>query len=103
MFCYKWHFFIFMFVKVKCNFIIMNQWFCFVLFGLFRATPAAYGSFQARGRMGVTLLAYATKTHYLSQVCNLKHSSWQWHILKPPREARDQTLVLMFTSQVCYH
>ena len=42
----------------------------------------------------------ATTSQDLSCVCNLHHSSWQCRILNPLSEARDQTLVLMDTSQV---
>ena len=37
----------------------------------------------------------------LSLICNLCHSSWQYQILNPPREARDCTYVIMNTSCVC--
>ena len=37
-------------------------------------------------------------------VFNLYHSSWQCQILNPlSSKARDQTRILMDTSQVCYH
>ena len=45
----------------------------------------------------------STATQDLSHVCNLHHSSGQHQILKPLSEARDQTRILMDTSQVCYH
>ena len=38
----------------------------------------------------------------LSHICNLHHSSWQRWILNPPNGARDQTHILMGTSQVPY-
>lgn len=46
--------------------------------------------------------AYTTATAMrdLSRVCGLQHSSRQRWILSPPREARDQTRVLMDTSRV---
>ena len=59
-------------------------------------------------RLGVIselwLLAYAIATAMpdLSCVCNLHHSSWQYQILNPLRDARDQTWVFMDASQVCY-
>ena len=52
---------------------------------------------------GLWLLVTATATPDLSCVCNLHHSSWQCWILNPLSEARNQTLVLMVTSQVHYH
>ena len=57
-------------------------------------------------RLGVSselqLPAYvtATATPDPSHICDLHHSSWQCQILNPPSEARDQTHVLMDTSQV---
>jgi len=58
-------------------------------------------------RLGVEtelqLPAYATATakRDLSYVCNLHHSSRQSQIPNPLSEARDQTCLLMDTSQVC--
>ena len=50
-------------------------------------------------------LAYTTATAMLqmSCICDLHHSSWQHQILNPPREARNQTLILMDPSQIPYH
>ena len=45
----------------------------------------------------------ATVTSYPSRICDLHHSSRQRWILDPLSEARDQTRVLMDTSQVHYH
>ena len=59
-------------------------------------------------RLGVEselqLLAYITAKAMqdLSYVCNLCHSSWLHWIFNPPREARDQTCIIMDTSQVPY-
>ena len=39
----------------------------------------------------------------LSRVCDLHHNSQQPQIPNPLREARDQTRILMDTSQVHYH
>ena len=47
--------------------------------------------------------ATATATPDLSCICDLHHSSWQHQILSTLTEARDQTLILMDTSQVCFH
>ena len=48
------------------------------------------------------LPAYATATAMpdLSGICNLHFSSWQHGILNALSEARDQTHILMDTSQV---
>ena len=62
----------------------------FVYFLLFRTTPTAYGSSQARG----WIRAIAAGLH---------HISWQCQILTPLREARDQTRILMDTSLICFH
>ena len=50
------------------------------------------------------LPAYTTATAMLdlNHVCDLHHSSWQYWILNPLSEARDQTHILMNTSQVRY-
>ena len=64
---------------------------------LFRATPAAYGSFQARGRIGAAAMQDP------SHICNLHHSLWQCWILNPLTEAGDRTHILMDNSWVRYH
>ena len=48
------------------------------------------------------LQAYTTATAMpdLSYVCNLYHRSWQYWILIPLSKARDETCILMDTSQV---
>ena len=57
-------------------------------------------------RLGVEselkLLAYtaATVMRDLSCICNLHHSSGKCQILNPLSEARDQTRILMYHSQV---
>ena len=61
----------------------------FFFFLLFRAAPAAYGGYQARGQIG----AGATSLH---------HSSEQCWILNPLSEARDQTRTLMVASRICF-
>ena len=57
-------------------------------------------------RLGVEselqLLAYATATATPDQshVCDLHHNSWQCWIFNPLSETRDQTYILMDTSQI---
>ena len=55
-------------------------------------------------RLGVKskleLLATATATAHPSHICELYHSSWQCQIPEPLSEARDQTHILMDTSQI---
>ena len=73
--------------------IIFVYWFCtwsftefIFLKNLFRATPMAYGSYQARGQFG------ATATPDLSWVWDLHHSSQQCQSLNPLSEARDEPM-----------
>ena len=60
-----------------------------------------------RGQLGAG--AAAASLHHSDSktdptcVCDLHHSSWQHQILKPLREARDQTCILMDKSRVRYH
>ena len=58
----------------------------------------AYGSSQAR----LGACATATVTQDPSQICDLHHNSQQRWIFNPLREARDQTCILMDTSQIRY-
>ena len=74
-------------------------------FWLFRATPMAYGSSQARGeKLKLQLLGYttATGTRDSSRVPNLHHSSWQCQIPDPLSEARNQTHILMDPSWILF-
>ena len=50
------------------------------------------------------LLAYTTATAAgdPSHICDLHHNSWQCWILNLLIEARDQTCILMDTSQMCF-
>ena len=76
-----------------------------ILINYFRATSIAYGSSQARGRIGLHLLAYSTATATLHprHVCDLPCSSQQYRILNPLSEARDQTCILTDTSWIRFH
>ena len=69
---------------------LCSIYFCLWFVWFFRATPAAYGSFQARGPIRAT----ATSLH---------HSSRQRWILNPLSKARDQTCFLVDTSQIRFH
>ena len=72
--------------------------FFFSFLSFFRAAPSSCGSSQAK----VQLLAFATATAMQNpnHIFDLHHSSRQCWILKPLSKARDQTQVLMDTSQV---
>ena len=69
----------------------------FFVFRLFRAAPTAYGSSQARCRIGAEAagLATATATWHPSRLCDVHHSSRQRWIPNLLSEARDGTCVLM--------
>ena len=49
----------------------------------------AYEFPRLRFESDLELLAYITATQDLSHTFDLHHSSWQYWILNPPREARD--------------
>ena len=71
-----------------------------LVFWLFRAAPAAYGSAQARGRIGAVAAGLYHSNTRSQFICDLPHSSQQRQILNPLSEARDRTLVPMDTSRV---
>ena len=77
--------------------LIVRHW---IFFFLFRATPATYGSSQARVKLELQLLGTATATQDPSHICNLCYSSWQHQILNPLSEAKDGTHILMDISLV---
>ena len=79
--------------------------FCFCFCLIFRTAPAAYGSSRLRVESELQLPAYttATETQDPSHVCELHHSSWQHQIPNPLSKARDQTSILMDTSQIRFH
>ena len=82
-------------VYSKCQVQIQRVFFVF----LFKATPSAYGSSQARGRIGAAIasLHQATAILDLSHICDLCHSLRQCWIFNPLSEARDWTWILMDT------
>ena len=72
---------------------------------IFRATPAAYESFQGRSQIrAATAPAYTTATARPdpSLVWNLHHSLWQLRILNPLSKARDKTCILTDTMLGSY-
>ena len=79
-------------------------WVCylFIFKFLFRATPVAYGSSQARGGIRATAGAYATGIAMPdpSCICDLHRSLKQHQILNPLKESRDRIHILMDANQV---
>ena len=65
-----------------------------LFFFLLRVVPAAYGGPQVRGLIGAAATGLCHNHSYLH------HSSRQRRILNPLNKARDQTSILMDTSQV---
>ena len=86
--------------------LILLSFICLHFFKLFLGPHLQH---MEAPRLGVEselqLQAYATHTATpdLSCICDLHHSSWQCWIFNPLSRARDQILVLMYTSQVHYH
>ena len=70
---------------------------------LFRATFLAYeSSLEVESELQLPAYTTATATWELNCICHLHHSSQQSRILNALSKARDQTRVLMDTSQVRY-
>ena len=72
---------------------------------LFRATPTAYWSSQAKGWIrAVAANLHHSQSNAGSELClrPTPHSSWQHCIRNPLSEARNQTRILMGTSWVRY-
>ena len=64
------------------------------------ATPMAYGSSQVKLELQLPAYVTAIGTPDPSHVCDLCHSSRQCWIINPLNKTRDQTRILMDTSQV---
>ena len=60
---------------------------------------------RLRVKSELHLLACATAAVMpdLTHICDLCHSLWQCQVLNPLTEARDQTHILMDTSQIPFH
>ena len=75
-------------------------------FCLFRATPTAYGGYQASRRIGDIA---ASLHHSHSNVGSeprlwpTPHRSWKCWILNPVSKARDQTCINMDAGQIRFH
>ena len=66
-----------------------------VCYCIFRAAPAAYGGYQARGP--IRAAAAATAMRDPSRICDLHHSTRPCWIFNPLSEARAQTCILVDT------
>ena len=55
-----------------------------------------------KSELQLLVYATATATPDQSRVCDLHHSSWKRWMLNPLSEARDQTCILMDTSQILF-
>ena len=57
----------------------------------FKAATVAYGSSQAKGRIGAAGMVYIIATAMLDtrHICDLCHSLWKYWILNPLSKARD--------------
>ena len=86
--------------NIDIKYFIYIYFFCFC-----RATPAAYRSSQARGKLELHLPTYATATATwnLNHICDLHHISQQHQIPDPLSKSRDWTHILMDTSQIHFH
>ena len=76
----------------------------FLLFflGLFRVTPEAYGSSQAKGQIRAVATGLRHSHSHVGSEPYLQPtlSSWQCGIFNPLNKARDGTCVLMGASQI---
>ena len=90
----------YLYLSDLCKFFFF--FFFFFLFCL--KTPMAYGSSQVTGRIGAIAagLCHSPTAWDLSHVGSLQHSSWQHQIPDPLSKARNQTCVLIDTSQICF-
>ena len=80
--------------------LVQSNLFFFFFFWLFRATPAAYGSSQARGQIGAAAAGHSHSNPRSEPHLRRKHNSWQHQILNPGSKPRDRTRIFMDTSQV---
>ena len=81
----------------------MLNYIFFFFFGLFRATPAAYGGSQARDLIKAVLPAYTTATVSVRSEPSLQptpHCSQQHRILNQLSKTKDRAHVLMDTSLI---
>ena len=93
------------FIFFLCSFVCQRAWrllcfcSCIFIFCLFRATSVAYGSSLSLNSLGRGLSHSHSDTRSKLYLGSTAYSR-QCQILNPLRVARDQTCVLMDTSQV---
>ena len=71
-------------------------------FFYFRATSVAYGSSQPGDRIGAVVGSLHHSHSNGRSEAHLQSTHLKCWILNPLSEARNQTLILMDTSQICY-
>ena len=82
---------------------------CLIYLFIYFCFLGAHMQHMASPRLGaeleLRLPAYTTATAKPdpSCICDQHHSLWQCQILNPLSEARDQTRIFMYTSQVHHH
>ena len=72
-------------------------------FCLFRATPITYGGSQARGRIKAVAAALCRSHSNARFEPHLWPTPQLMAMLNPLNEPRDQTFILMVTSQIHFH
>ena len=71
-------------------------------FFLFKVAPAAYGSSQARGRIGATaadLCHSHSNARAKLHLCDPCHSLWQHRILKPGIKPASSRIIVRFLTR----
>ena len=81
-------------------FLTLTFIYMFVIYCLFKASPVAYGSSQARGRIRDVAAGLHHSHSNVGSKLHLHHSSRQCQILNPLSKAGDRTRVLMDASRV---
>ena len=91
--------------RERCTTKEHRETFSFSFFVFLRLYPRQMEVPRLGVKSELQLQAYTTATAMWdpSHICDIHHSSQQGSILNPLGEARDQTPILMDTSQVHYH
>ena len=77
----------------------------FFFFSFYGCTCSIWRFARLGVKLELQLLAYtiATATQDPSHICDLHHSLWQCQIINSLNQARDQTCILMYISQIHFH